>query len=242
MRGRATLAGTREYLGSVLVGVVLAPVLPDVAVDLFGDGTVRDPLLRLGAVAAVLAGCVLLFRWRRARTARRAARSGLTLTNLERRDVLIAPIGLRSGYTERDNRTGVKTVVEWLVDSSRPDTVIGVCTPQSATVLPALRAGLAADGVRLETAELSDVLDPEATVATAQALVVGLVDARGLRERSTYVDITGGTVPMSLAMLRVGAVLGARCTYVSSEFRGGTVVPGTQRASAFDPAALAAVR
>ncbi|SDH47931.1 hypothetical protein [Pseudonocardia oroxyli] len=235
---RRLLTGASAYLGSVFVGVLFAPVLPDVAVDLFGNDDWRDPLLRLAAVVLVLIACVALYRFQIVRAARRAARIGLALEGLEQREVLVIPVGHRSGYTARAVRTGQRTSTEWLVDSCRPAVLVAVGTPQVTVMRAALREGLEADGVAVEWVELSDGGDPEVAVAEAQSLVVGLLERRGWRDRPSYVDTTGGTVAMSFAMLRVGALLATTCVYVASEIRNREVVPGSQRARAFDPILL----
>jgi hypothetical protein len=237
---RALVAGASQYMSSVLVGVLLAPVLPDVAVDLGGAARPwwTNPALRIGSLLLVLVVCVLAYRAQLAVTRRRALRAGYALSGIGRRDVLVLPIGLRSGYTPRDRRTGEKTVIEWLVDSSRPAHVIGVATPQVNDLLPGIRMGLAADGVRFDSVEIRDAGDPDTAVADAQSLVISMVQSRSLTGRTCYVDTTGGSVPMSLAMLRVGSLLGAECTYVSSEYKDRALVPGSQKGRAFDPVAL----
>lgn len=236
------VSGANQYLGTVVVGVMLAPVLPDVAVELLGEADPRwlNPLLRLCALGFVLVLCVGVYQLQLSWTRWRVGRSGLVLMGVEQRDVLVLPVGLPTRYRSRDTRTGVMSVAEWLVDSSRPQLVIAVGSPQVADRMAVMGAQLAADGVDFESVVLRDAYDPEIAVPDAERLVVGVMAAGGLLDRPCYVDTTGGTVPMSIAMLRVGALLGARCTYVSSTYDGREVVPGSQRGRAFKVSALLA--
>jgi len=181
---------------------------------------------------------VSVYRLQLARAARRAARVGLELEGMEHREMLVMPVGHRSGYTARGVRTRQRTSTEWLVDSCRPQVVVAVGTPQVAAMRQALHDGLDTDGVALEWLELADGGAPEIAVAEAQTLVVDLLDRREWRHRPSYVDTTGGTVAMSFAMLRVAAVVNTTCIYVASEIRNREIVPGSQRARVFDPILL----
>lgn len=231
------LGGASRYLGSVIVAVLLAPVLPDVFVELFGGGEQAwvDPVLRLAALAVVLLGCVVVY-WVQNRIARR--RSAVVLSGIGQRDVLVLPVGFTSEYHRRGDRTGERSVSDWLVDTCRPGVVIAVVSPEVAPIATRTRAALTADGVVCEVVELPDVADPTSAVPEAERLVSGLVTSRALGGRPTYVDTTGGNVVMSLAMLRVASVLGVECTYVASRHDGKRIVPGSQVGHAFDPVAL----
>ena len=59
----------------------------------------------------------------------------------------------------------------------------------------------------------------------------------GLEEapESICVDVTSGTKTMTLAMMRVAAVLHAECAYVSARFDGANRLPNTQQAHGFSP-------
>ena len=234
---RSAVAGATRYLGSVLVGVLLAPVLPDVAVDLFGGGPGwGDALLRVGALLVVALACVVTFQLQ-VRLAARRSRAAV-LTGIGTCEVLVLPIGLRCVYRPPGRRTGPRSIPEWLVDHCRPDTVVVVSSPQIGDVEEKLGRGLAADGIRFASVQLPDVSDPKTAIPEAERRISDALAALHLTERRTYVDTTGGNVIMSLAMLRVGVVLGAECTYLASEYRGGEPVPGTQVGRAFAPAAL----
>ena len=240
---RSLFAGTSRYMGSVAVGVLLAPVLPDIAVELFGDrfGTGWNPLLRVGAMVVVVGICAGAYQAQLHLATRRARRGGYVLSDIEERDVLVLPVGYTSGYSSVRRRTGAKTIQEWLIDTCRPNVVILVGTAQVAAQVAAIRAGLAEDPPACFVVELSDGTDPKKAVREAQNLVIALMEAESLLGRSTYVDTTGGSVPMSIAMLRLGALLGTQCTYIASDFKDKQIVPGTQRGRAFLPAELFAV-
>ncbi|WP_298800704.1 hypothetical protein [Pseudonocardia sp. 73-21] len=241
---RELAEGATRYLNTLLIGVLLAPVAPDVAVDLFGATlpSWRNPLLRLLAVLAVFALCLSAYRWRLHAARRRARRRGYRLAGVESREVVVLPIGFRTRYDARGRRTGSMSVANWLLDAARPSVVIGVTNPQiPAQQVEQLRAELAVDGIAFETVCLSAVHDPEVAVRDAEEMLVGQLQLRGLAERSCYVDTTGGTVALSMAMLRVAALIGAQCTYVSSRFENNQPVPGTQVGHAFDPRTLLGV-
>lgn len=237
---RRLFSGANQYLGTVVIGVLFAPVLPDVAVELFGGSDQRwvDPLLRLAALGLVFALCVGVYQLQLSWTQWRVGRSGLVLVGVEQRDVLVLPVGLPTTYRSRGSRMGEISVAEWLVDSARPQLVIAVGSPQVAERMTGMGEQLNADGVAFESIVLRDVYDPEIAVPDAERLVIGLMTANGVLDRSCYVDTTSGTVPMSIAMLRVGSLLGAQCTYISSTYCGREVVPGSQRGRAFDVSGL----
>lgn len=230
-------AGATRYLGSAAVAVALAPVVPDIFVDLWGgEGGAPPWLLRAVAILLVIAACFTVYGVQRSSTRRRARRAGGVLAGIGRRDVLVVPVSYRSGYTRRGHRTAPNSVIEWLVDTSRPTLVVLVPSPESADRVVDLRVELLADGVAdVRVVELPDVGDPGATVPDAERLLVPLLLDDGRTGAQCYVDTTGGTVPMSLAMLRVGAAVGAECTYVVSEFKDDKPVPGSQRGVAFLP-------
>ena len=237
---RALLAGASRYMGSLLVGVLFAPVLPDMAVDVLGSssGAWWNALLRLGSLVFVLGVCVAVYAAQVASTARRARRAGLTLSGLGLRDVLVLPIGFTAGYSPTRDRPHPNTIQEWLVDSCQPQHVVAVGTSDVRARLDEIREGLREDGITVDEVVLTDPKNPDVAVREAQHLVVACLAARSLIGRSCYVDTTGGLVPMSIAMLRLGALLGVECTYVASEFADKKIVPGTQSAHAFYPAAL----
>jgi len=241
---RNLISGSTRYLSSVFVAVMLAPVVPDMAVELFGapEPLWRDPSLRAAALLLVLVVCIATYRFRVGLARRRARRSGYRLAGIQQRDVLVLPIGHRSTYQARKARIGAMSVVNWLVDAAAPGLVLGVASPQiSGELLADLHSQLARDGIEFEHVTLRDVGNPETAVADAERLVIGELEARGLLTASCYVDTTGGNVVMSIAMLRVAALLGVQCTYVSSRYENNQPVPGTQIGNGFDPRNLLAV-
>jgi hypothetical protein len=236
------LVGSTDYLKSVFVAVILAPIAPDVAVDLWGDPASRwrDPLLRFIALVLVLVLCVVVYRARVRRANQRSRRSPYRLTGVGQHDVLVLPLGGGSTYQSPGGRTKSKTVPEWLVDAVRPTLVIAVATPQVEAMIDEMRTNLGSDGIDFDHVVLSDGGDPELAVPEAEAQVLAKLKGRNLLTASCVVDVTGGTVPMSIAMLRVASLLGATCTYVSSEYKNNGPVPGSQVGRSFAPRALLA--
>ncbi|MFD7656632.1 hypothetical protein ACFV4N_21895 [Actinosynnema sp. NPDC059797] len=241
-----TWAGNRVFsarrnLESVFVAVLLVPVMPDLFVDWFGqpDNPARDGLLRLAAAAAVFVVAVLVGAARNAWTRHRAARSRAPFTPLPTADVLVLPISPRgTPYTRAAARAGNPEVPEYLCDHVRPTTVVAVLNPKTADRAHKLETELAADGITLVTVHLDDVHDPTATVAGTDKIIQRLRDLGAPPDR-VLVDVTGGNVPLTLAMLRTAAVHGARCVYVATQpGPDGTPRPHTQQGHTFDPATL----
>lgn len=235
---RDAASGAARYLGGVLVGVLLAPVLPDVAVDAFGRDDPRwvNPVLRLAALALVLVACVAVFAVQRRRAHRRAR--GAVLTGIGACDVLVLPLGLNCVYRPPGQRTGLRAIPEWLIDTCEPQFVVAVASPETPDADERIGRGLAEKGIGFACVQLTDVVDPKRAVPEAARRIPEKLADLGLDGQHTYVDTTGGNVVMSLAMLRVGAMLGAECTYLSSRYEKGRLVPGTQVGRAFDPVAL----
>lgn len=175
--------------------------------------------------------------WAQRRLAQRRSRAAV-LTGIGTCEVLVLPVGLRCVYRLERERVGARSIPEWLVDTCRPEAVVIVSSPQVGDVEAKLGRGLTAAGIAYACVELPDVVDAKDAIPEAERRVPDAVAKLDVAGRRTYVDTTGGNVIMSLAMLRVGAVLGAECTYLASEYRAGEPVPGTQVGRAFDPAAL----
>jgi hypothetical protein len=58
---------------------------------------------------------------------------------------------------------------------------------------------------------------------------------------STVFDLTGGTVAMSLAMLRTAAAVGAECLYITVDYGPDGPIPGTQQVRQIDPKSFLSV-
>ncbi|MGH8918124.1 MAG: hypothetical protein ACRD0H_07275, partial [Actinomycetes bacterium] len=236
-----TLSRASRYLGSVFVAVLLAPVLPDVAVEFFGapSPSWRNPVLRGAAVLGVIVACVGVDQIRRWHARRREADS--PISQLGHYPVLVQPLSPKQyDYRPRDTgRTGDLTVPEVNVDAARPRLVIAVATPQvPAASVDELRAGLAADGVDFDVVSISDPGDVKQVVPEVPQLVLAKLREHEVDPGKVCFDTTGGNIPVSLAMLRAAALYGSDCCYVSSRMDRDGRAPRTQSPRSFDPAAL----
>jgi hypothetical protein len=235
MRFLESLRGAGSYLQTAFVAVLLAPVLPDIAVDVFGDW-IPASLLRILAVAVLLSGCLALYSWRwhqERKWAAAAASEDFTLHKVEPGDVLILGWGPRSDFRPAAERPGDLELPEYLVRWTQPSTVILV----SATAVPSqIEKNLKAAGIRrVHVVSLPDPYDPEPTLPEVANQVKGLLETNNLVNKKINVDITSGTVIMSLAMLRLALLVNATVVYVWSQQENGKRIPHTQRSKAFDP-------
>ena len=82
---------------------------------------------------------------------------------------------------------------------------------------------------------ISDAFDPVVAVPECERAVIAAVGRLEEAPGSVCVDVTGGTKTMTLAMMRVAALLHAECAYVSARFDGANRLPNTQRAHGFSP-------
>jgi len=113
------LSSAAGYLGSVFVAVLFVPVLPDIAVEAFGDAGSRwrNPVLRLAAVFVVVVACLVLEVVRRRIARRRRLRTGYRLGGLSPADLLVLPLAPgRSSFRALDRRTGEQSVAEVLIE------------------------------------------------------------------------------------------------------------------------------
>ena len=233
------LSSAAGYLGSVFVAALFVPVLPDIAVEGFGDADSRwrNPALRLAAVVVVVGACVAVEVVRRRIARRRRLRTGYRLGGLGPVDLLVLPLAPgRSSFRAPHRRTGEQSVPEVLIDDTRPTMVLGITSPEVPSAeVAALRSGLDAEGVGFVQVPISDAFDPVVAVPECERKVVGAVGQLEDAPGSICVDVTGGTKTMTLAMMRVAAVLHAECAYVSARFDGANRLPNTQRAHGFSP-------
>lgn len=133
-RGVDLPVGATRWLGTAGIAVLLAPVLPDLAVDIFGDPTdpSRDWWLRLLALALLLALVLGLtaanLRWTAHRTRRRGRDQ---FADLRPAEILAVSLSLGRDnalpYTHIDRREGRgPQIAEFLVAGTAPTTVVGV--------------------------------------------------------------------------------------------------------------------
>lgn len=216
-RGVDLSVGATRWLGTAGIAVLLAPVLPDLAVDIFGDPTApaRDWWLRLLALAFLIALVLGLtaanLRW----TARRTRRRGRDpFADLRPAEVLAVSLSLGKDntlpYTRIDRRAGPgPQIVEFLAAGTTPTTVVGVISPQvDQTTVDSLTAEFAADGIGFTPVRISEAYEPHAVIGESRGIAdtIARLDVPGSQ---ILVDTTAGTIPMTLAMMRVAATLGA---------------------------------
>ena len=235
-----TLVGASQYLNSVFVAVLLAPVLPEIALDFFGAPSPhwRNPALRGAAVLLVTVACVGVYQIRRWRARRREREA--PMPELRHYPVLVQPLSPHYTYRPRGKgRTGDRQVPEVNVDAATPRLVVTVVTPQvSDARLGELRAGLAVDEVKLDVVHISEPNNVKQVVPNLTHQVLAKLREHQVEAADVCFDTTGGNVPMSLAMLRAAALYGSSCCYVSSEMGRDGRTPHTQVSRSFDPAAL----
>lgn len=239
------LSRATQYLGSVFVAVLLAPVLPDIMVELFGTDSLswRNSVLRAGAVALVIMTCVGVDQFRRWRARRSEVRA--PMPELRHYPVLVQPLSLnRYEYRPRaSERPGDLTTPEVNVDAAKPTLVVAVATPQiSLERLEALRTGLKEDGIEFAHVSISDPDDARKVVPEMTQRVLALLREHKIEASNVCFDTTGGNVPMSLAMLRAAALYGSECCCVSSQQDQYGRAPRSQVSRSFEPSSLLGVQ
>lgn len=235
--------GTSRYLQSVVIALVLAPVLPDAAVDATGAEGWASVGVRSASVLVVLAVSAAAFLVQNWRYRKQARLTPAHMGRVDQRDTLVLPVSLRPVpvYRRERERTGaVFEVGDLLVGAVRPKRVVLVCSDavDRAPVDEAATA-MTTDGLEVEIFDVTNANDVETVLADLEHRI------RGYRERGNpwdgatlSIDVTGGTVPISIALLRVAALAGAHCVYVAKEQRGRDIVPGSQHPRQFDPRLL----
>ncbi len=233
MRLTDSVRGANAYLRSAFLAVLLAPVLPDIAVDLFGD-TASPWLLRVLAVVGLFGGCVVLFAWTRHLERKLvAANQDPKLHKVERCDVLILGLGPRSEFRRLEDRNQSElSVPEYLVQHTHPSKVILVSTPQVAA-LDEIRRNLETERITVHRVTLSDAMDPDEALSEVPRQVTELLENEKLSDKKINVDVTSGTVVMSLAMVRLALILSAQVVYVWG--RGLEGKPAARQSRSFDP-------
>jgi hypothetical protein len=236
-----TLVGASQYLESVFIAVLLAPVLPEVAVDFFGGALPywRNSVLRCAAVLVVLLACGVVYQWRRWLVRRRQAEA--PMPEMGHYEVLVQPMSPKYTYRLPERRESDRSVPEVTVDAARPELLVAIVTPEverEGKNQNQLREGLRASRVELEIVRISNAKDVKKVVNETINKVLATLQQRQVKPDRVCFDITGGTKPMSLAMLRAAALYGSDCCYVSSEVDRDGRLPHTQCARSFDPVTL----
>lgn len=220
-----------------MVAVLLVPVLPDVFVEVWGEGPApRDASLRALAVAFVLAilfGYLILSTWwQRRQTAKRAS----MVQGLGHADIVVLPLGRRPRYEQKSSRGRATSVYESIIDACKPRLAVLVTDPDGARGLTPLQNALFEDGVESIVVPMDDVMDPRYTIEVGASLIVSVIKPRLSEGDQVYVDTTGGTIPMSLSMVRLASALECECVYVSAEYdRTGALIRGSDKAHRFYP-------
>lgn len=231
-----------RYLRNVVFAVLFVPVLPDILVDAFGDDQSRwrNPGLRVLALLIIVAGLVSFDRVQRRLAARRASASA-GLHRMRHYPVVVVPMGPNQAtYRKSSDRRGDPSSTEVIVDKATPSLVIAVTTAAVPDdVLDAVRNGLRADGIGFDCVTLDAPNDAEKAVPDGAAKTIEKLRHHRVDPSDVCCDITGGTKPMSLAMLQAALLYGATCCYVSSEQARGERLPKTQTVAEFSPAAWA---
>jgi len=238
-----TYHGSFAYLQSALVALVLAPVVPDMLLDLTAVRGRPAAAIRLGGMLLVVAACGLVFVVQSRRYRRKLSLVTSLASNVRQHDVLI--IALSLGDTTRYEQVArrahrLPSIIEILVATVAPQSVILVKSQEVPdTASNATRDSLEADGKQVATIPIQDCEKPEEILDDVQrALNRGPANGATWKLSSVAVDVTGGTKLMSLAMLRLAAELNASCVYVTKKQRGADITPGTQIPYQFDPRKL----
>lgn|GEM_PF-6861375 len=237
----AAYRGSVIYLESALVALLLAPVLPDILIDLTGVHGRPTAAVRAVGVLIIVVICGLVFTVRSRQYRRTLHRASLASSNVEPRDTLILALSPRSDarYEHRDRRAGrLPSIAELLVEKINPRYVVLLCTPQvDIAHWTASRDNLRDENRTVTVIHVSNHERPEQFLTEIEN---GLPDGTSdtWSPASVAVDITGGTKLMSIAMLRLAGDLNAVCVYVTSTHSGTEITPGTQALYQFDPRTL----
>ncbi|MGH3940488.1 MAG: hypothetical protein ACRDTG_17990, partial [Pseudonocardiaceae bacterium] len=211
---RGTLSGISRHLGTAGAAVLLAPVLPAIAVDAFGaegGAAVFARLSAVGALEIVCYGIYLVETWQYRKHLKTVkARS----VEAQQRDTLVLPLSRGTQVRPRGSRDGAPTLGEILLHRTQPRRVVLVSAPggEAAEWLRITRTALDEDG--LDTTAFT-MRSPDSVEWLVEDLAQYIEDERENGQPwdggNTVFDLTGGTVAMSLAMLRTAAAVGAEC-------------------------------
>ena len=238
---RGVLRGLSRHLGSVFTAVLAAPVLPDVAVDLLGVEGAAAALTRVGAVGVVAAASLAVF-WAESRMYRKRIRAASARSSqVRQRDTLVLAMSGSTQLRQPGDQGGRPTVGEILLDTVRPRRVVLVSAPgaQSEQWLRTTREVLDHQGIESATFAMRSPDSVEWLLEDlGREIERDRAHGAAWDGSSTLFDLTGGTVPMSLAMLRTAATIGADCVYISSVHDRAGPRPGTQEPRQIDPKIL----
>lgn len=244
---RALSRSSRRALDTMIalpiVAVLLTPVFPDMFVSWFGSEPSRQDFWVRGASLVVLLAILLLIYgawvWRESR---RNKPSRLFAEGIEECSVLVLPMGFHSTYSQKSDRTYANTIPEWVIDATEPKKVFLVATPEvrARVDLREIHESLRADGIDAVIVAIDGGKEPGRVVGECIEKLVPIVQAALRRDERCYIDTTGGTVPLSMAMLRLAAEIEHECIYVSANFdpTSRTVINGSQKGHRFYPNAI----
>jgi CRISPR-associated protein (Cas_Cas02710) len=240
----ATYRGSVIYLQSALVALILAPVVPDMLIDLTGVHGRPTAAVRLAGVLLVVIICGLVFTIRSRQYRRTLHRASLAFSNVEPRDTLILVLspGSASRYEHRDFRVGrLPSVAEILVEKIGPRSVVLLRSPEVDDIdWRTSRDALLAEDRHVTVIAVSNCERPEQFLDEIKnGLPADPSDS--WNPSSAAVDVTAGTKLMSIAMLRLAADLNAVCVYVTSTRDGSGIKPGSQVPYQFEPRSLVGV-
>lgn len=234
---RGALSGISRHLGTVGTAVLLAPVLPDIMVEALGVEGSAAAAARAGAVGALVVVCSVIYAvesWSYRRRMRKVVARSI---EAQRRDTLVLPVSkgtqIRSGGQRKELTLG-----EILLQTVQPRRVVLVTAPggDAEEWLRVTSAALDEEGIRRTTFTMRSPDKVEWLVKDlAEHIESDRSDGEPWDGSSTVFDLTGGTVAMSLAMLRTAAAVGAECLYITTDYDRRGPVPGTQQARQIDP-------
>ncbi|MGH4014475.1 MAG: hypothetical protein ACRDSL_11250 [Pseudonocardiaceae bacterium] len=237
-RFRGTLSGISRHLTTVGTAVLLAPVLPDLAVDASGaegGAAVLARVSALGVLVIICYGIYLAESWRYRKHLNTVVPQSI---EAQQRDTLVLPLSKGTQVRPQGTRDGNPTPGEILLRRVQPRQVVLVTAPGSDAEewLRITRTALDQDGLDTTTFTMRSPDSVEWLVEDlSQHIDQVRANGRPWDGTSTVFDLTGGTVAMSLAMLRTAAAVGAECLYITADYGPHGPIPGTQRVRQIDP-------
>lgn len=238
---RDTLRGTSRHMGSVFTAVIAAPTLPDAAIELLGVQGPAAAATRVGAVGVVALASLLVFRAESKMYRKRIQHVSTRSFPVQPRDTLVLALSPATQVRQPGDRDGKPTVGEILLAAVRPRRVVLISAPgpQSEEWLNTTRAALERDGIESTTLHMrSPDLAEWLLEDLGREIEHDRTNGGSWDGANVLFDLTGGKVPMSLAMLRVAATVGAECVYLSSVHDRSGPRPGTQELRQIDPTTL----
>jgi hypothetical protein len=133
-----------------------------------------------------------------------------------------------------------REIAEYLIDEMHPTVVIAVTTRLVPnTTVPDMTRALAALNITMHTVLLDNAADPDTVVSVIPQLIDRVVREQHVGDLRIAVDLTAGTVAMTLGLLRTALLLRASAAYVMSDRDdNGVPIPYTQQGRIFDPATV----